>query len=66
MGTFRPLEDYLEALTVYNTFKFAAEEKRTLEVIKFKFAKYCMPRKKIVVKSYIFGQCIQNSAETLD
>ena len=55
-----------EALTVYNTFEFELEEAWTLDAVKSRFDKYCTPRKNVVFERYIFGQCIQNSGESLD
>jgi hypothetical protein len=56
-----------EALHVFNTFTFQNDaDKQRIEVVKQKFAEYCMPRKNIVFERYTFWKTAQSPGENVD
>lgn len=56
-----------EALEVYNTFKFDAEEdKDNLNIVLDKFKKYCEPRKNLVYERFRFFRTVQKEGQPID
>lgn len=55
-----------DALQVYNTFTFASEAERKMDVVRQKFADYCQPRRNIVYERYQFWRLNQAPGENID
>lgn len=55
-----------EAINVYNTFQFTAEEVNKIDELKNKFKEYCEPRKNLPYIRHMFFTRAQGTGETID
>ncbi len=55
-----------EAIKVYNTFQFTAEEVNKIDELKKKFKEYCEPRKNLPYIRHMFFMRAQGTGETID